>query len=96
MAEFLILRKKKQLSIVFWENLVEKTRNFCLCLVKSPRELNVLISPSSFADPSLPLHSVQSFGSGQALILLPSPKKGLLRLRLAMTLGVEGEEEDRE
>ncbi len=38
----------------------------------------------------------QGFGSGQAVVFLYSRKKRLLRLRLAMTPGVEGEDHDRE
>jgi hypothetical protein len=44
-----IILLSKEFSMGFWENLVQKTRNFCVCFVKAVSKLKVLISPSSLS-----------------------------------------------
>jgi len=41
----------KELSIVFWGILLEKTRGFCAYLVEAAPKLRVLISPSPYSSP---------------------------------------------
>jgi hypothetical protein len=104
MAKFLILRKKKQLSMVFWGNLVEKQEISVFARSKQRRSLGFLFHPHPWlrSEPRL-MKGCSSFAllttsltplMGEEIASLRSQLQWESRARKKkeMTLGVEGEE----